>query len=200
MCIPMLAAAVASAGSAAAAGGSFLAANSGLFSLLGAGVSAVGAYQQSQGQKQAAKYDAAVAAANAKTAEFKAEDAQDRALRDAETIGRQQAAMRGKQRAVMATNGLDLSSGTPQGLQDATDYYGLQDQKTAVDNGETEAWGLRTQRDNFNTEAQMQRNRAKSISPFGALATSLLGSASTISSRWAVKESSGSGNAWSFAK
>jgi len=184
MCLPAIAA--------------FAAANSGVISLVGAGVSALGQYQQSKAAKSAAKYEAAVADSNAKVAEFKAQDAQDRAQVDAENIGRQQAAMRGKQKAAIAANGIDLSSESAGSILNATDFYGLQDQKTAVDNGGREAWGYRTQSANYRTEAQMQRNKASSISPFGSMATSLLGSAGSLSERWAAKNPTGSTSSWKW--
>jgi hypothetical protein len=178
---------------------SFAAANTGAISLLGAGASALGQYQQAQGAKSAAKYNAAVANANAKVAEFKAQDAIDRAQTNAENIGRQQAAMRGKQRATIAANGMDLSSQSAQSILDATDFYGLADQKSATDSGLTEAWGHRTQGASYQAEAQMQRNRASSISPFGAAATSLLGSAGGIADKWAAKNPTKGSSAWSWA-
>lgn len=185
--IPMIGAA---AGMSAAA----IATATTVATVAGATLTAYGAYQQAQGQKSQAKYNAAVQENNARVAEFKAEDAQDRAQTDAENVGRQQAAVRGKQRAQLAANGLDLSSGTPLSVQEQTDYYGLKDQKTATDNGAREAWGLRSQRDSYSAESQMQRNTAKSISPFGALATSLLGSSGKIADRWLVNNPTSGGS------
>ena len=179
----------------------FAAANSGTISLIGAGVSALGQYQQASAAKGAAKYQASVASANAKVAEFKAQDAVDRAQVEAENLGRQQAALRGKQKATIAANGIDLASESAGSILNATDFYGLADQKTATDNGAREAWGYRTQGANYQAEAQMQRNRASSISPFGSMATSLLSSAGSLADKWSVKQPTfGSGSAWSFAK
>lgn len=177
MCLPAIATAVASAASA-------IAPYSTLLSVAGAGFGAVSSYQQAQGQKDMAKYNASVSAANAKVAEFKAQSAQDNALRDAENVGRHQAAVRGKQTAAFAANGLDLSTGSPASVLEATDYYGLQDQATAVNNGNQQAWGLRAQRDGYQADSRMQRAQASSISPFGAAAGSLLGSAAKLSSKW----------------
>ncbi len=193
MCLPAVIAPIAS----------FMSANATLLSVAGMGMQAVGAYQQAQGAKAAAKYEASVASANAKVAEFKAQDAQDRAQVDAENLGRQIAATRGKQKAAMAANGLDLSSGTPQSILDATDFYGLQDQTTLATNANREAAGYRTQGANYQAEASMQRSRASSISPFTSMATSLLTSAGTLSDKWTAKNPApafGSGSAWSFAK
>lgn len=177
--------------------GSFFSANATTISLLSAGANAVGQYQQSAAQKSAAKYSAAVANANAKVAEFKAQDALDRGQRDAEEVGRRQAGIRGQQKAGMAKAGLDLSSGTPGSILDSTDYYGLQDQATSVNNAGKEAFGHRAQGASATAEAEAQTARARSISPFGDAATSLLGSATKLSSKWYDKQPTpGSRSAW----
>ncbi len=177
MCVEAIVAFASSASSA-------LAPYSTLLSVGSAAAGAVGAYQQAQGQKDLAKYNASVSAANAKVAEFKAQSAQDNALRDAENLGRRQAAIRGKQRAALAANGLDLNDGSPAALLATTDYYGLEDQATAVNNGNQQAWGLRAQRDSYSADASMQSARASATSPFSAAAGSLLGSAAKLSSKW----------------
>lgn len=182
---------------AATTAGGFLAANSTAIGLLGSAVSAVGSYQQAQGQKEAMKYNAAVADANAKTANFAAQDAKDRAELRAVMVGRKVADVRGRQRAAIAANGLDLSYGNAQDMQEATNYYGLEDQRTERDSGEREAYSLRSQAGNFSNDAAMNRARAGSISPFGAAATSLLGSATSIASKWYDKQPVG-GSAWKF--
>lgn len=182
----------------------FIAANSTPIGLIGAGMQALGTYQQAQGAKAAAKYEASVASANAKVAEFKAQDAIDRGQRDAETLGRQIAATRGKQKATLAANGMDLSGETAQSILSGTDFYGVQDQQTLATNTNREAWGFRTQGAGYEAEASMQRARASSISPLMSTATSLLTSAGTLADKWTQRNPSspafGSGSAWSFAK
>ena len=190
MCLPAVIAPIAA----------FAAQNATLLSVAGAGLSAYGVYQQSAGQKAAAKYEASVASANAKVAEFKAQDALDRAQVDAENVGRRVASMRGQQKAALAANGLDLSSGTPQSILSATDFYGLADQATVANNANREAAGYRTQGANYQAEASMQRSRASSISPFTSMATSLLTSAGSLSDKWTVKNptAANTGSAWEF--
>lgn len=187
---------------AATAVASFAAQNATLISLAGTGLSAYGSYQQAQGQRTAAKYNAAVARVNAKVAEFKAQDAQDRAQIEAENIGRAQASMRGKQKAAIAANGLDLSSETAGSILNATDFYGLQDQANVISGGEREAWGYRVQGANYRSEAEMQSSRARSISPFGAAAGTLLSGAGSIADKWKPKAPSesplGTWSSWSF--
>lgn len=194
--LPVIAEAAAGASGLAGSVGTFLGANSTAIGLLGAGVSAYGSYQQAQGQKQAANYNAAVADANAKTAEFAAQDAKDRAEQRAIMVGQKVADVRGRQRAALAANGLDLSYGNAAGIQETTDYYGSQDQRTERDNGEREAYSLRSQSSNFSNEATMNRSRADNISPFGAAATSFLGSATSIAGKWYDKQPSSSGSIW----
>lgn len=192
MCLPAIAA--------------FAAANSTALSVAGSVVGAIGQYQQASAAKTAAKYESAVASANAKVAEFKAQDVQDRAQQDAENLGRQIAAVRGKQKATIAANGIDLSSGSAQSLLDATDFYGALDQATLANNANKDKWSLQQQASNYKAEAQMQSSRASSISPFTSLATSLLGSAGKLADKWSVKNPAGeepyfgSGSAWKFAK
>lgn len=196
MCFAAILPAIASAAGSA---GTFLAANSTAIGLLGSAVSAVGSYQQAQGQKASMKYNAAVADANAKTAEFAAQDAKDRAELRAVMVGRKVADVRGRQRAAIGANGMDLSFGNAQDIQDATNYYGLEDQRTERDSGEREAYSLRSQSANFSNEAAMNRAKAGSISPFGAAATSLLGSATSVASKWYDKQpTSTAGSSWKF--
>lgn len=186
MCLdPVSAAAISGVFSSATASvGSFLTTYAAPLQIAGAGFGAVSSYQSAQAQKSAAKYESAVASANAKTAEFAAQDAQDRGIREAEALGIQQNALRARQRATMAANGLDLASGTPQAVQDTADFYGLQDIETTANNANREAWSLKSRGQNFRTDAAMQSARAGAISPFSSAATSLLGSAATISSKW----------------
>lgn len=181
--------------------GSFLSTNATALQFASAGLSAIGTYQQSAAQKSAMKYSAAVANANAKVAEFKAQDAIDRGVRDAEEVGRRQAAIRGKQRAGFAAAGLDLSSGSAAGVLEATDYYGLGDQATAIDNASKEAFAHRAGGANYQAEAAARTAQASNISPVRDAGFSLLGSATKIATRWYDTEPAfGSGAAWSFPK
>jgi hypothetical protein len=181
----------------------FMAANAGMIMAASAGVSMLGAMQQSKAQKTAAEYNSAIAANNAKVSEWQAQDAQDRALRNAEDLGRRQAAVKGEQKAKMAANGLDLSMGTPEAVLDQTDFYGLQDQANAVDAGNKEAWALRTKRDSFTAESGWQRSKAAAESPAMAGATSLISSAGNVASRWARPGAGGTGmgnpNGWGWS-
>lgn len=182
MCLPAIAA--------------FAAANAGTISAVSAGVGALGAYQSSAAAKAGANYQAAVATSNAKVEEWKAQDAENRADLEAQNLGRKIASVRGQQKAAMGANGVDLGFGSAQVTLDQTDFYGLQDQKTVIDNGNTEAWGARTRAANFKTEAAWASSRAKSENPLLAGGLSLLGSAGNIADKWAVKNPTSAGRSW----
>jgi len=74
--------------------------------IAGAAVSAYGSYKQGQYQKSAAEY-------NAKIAERDAELARRKAAYDAETSAEKYKVLMGKQRALYAKAGVDITSGSP---------------------------------------------------------------------------------------
>lgn len=158
-----------------------------MLALAGAVSGAAGAMQTAQAQKSAASYQAQVSANNAKVAGWQAESADARGQDDAMAVGRKQADVRGKQAASMAANGLDLSSGSPAAVLEQTDYYGLADQKTAVQNASDTAWGLRTKGDSYTAESNMQKSKADGINPLMSGATSLLGSAGNVADKWSTQ-------------
>lgn len=133
-------------------------------------MSTYGAYQQSEAAKNAAEY-------NAKVAAIQGQDAIDRGDTDQQAIGRKQAAVRGQQQANMAANGLDLSSGSPAAILDQTDYYGLADQATVINNSRREAAG-------FTSRGAMASAQADAYSPMASAGASLLTSSGTVADRW----------------
>ncbi len=139
-------------------------------STAGLALSGYGAYKQSEAAKQAAQY-------NAKVAAMQGQDAIDRGDTDQQTVGRKQAAMRGQQTANMAANGLDLSSGSPSAILDQTDYYGLADQATTINNSRREAAG-------FKSRSAMASAQADAYSPLTTAGASLLTSSGTVADRW----------------
>lgn len=161
---------VAGEGAATAGGLSSLQTASLLASAAGTGAQVYGQYQQAEAAKSAAEY-------NQKVANLQAQDAQDRGVQDQEALGRKISALRGQQRANMAANGLDLSSGTPEALLDQTDYYGLEDQRTL--------------QNNINREVATYKNRsnlygvqADSTSPMLAASGSFLTGAGAVADKW----------------
>ena len=142
------------------------------------------AYQASEARKSAGEYDAAVARNNAQVSKWKASDAEDRATTTAMNIGRQVNETRGKQSAALAANGLDLGFGSASESLAKTDYFGLVDQKTAIENGNNETWGYRQQASNYETQANWSSAKANAENPWLSAGMSMLGSAGNVADKW----------------
>lgn len=140
---------------------------------VGSGVmSAAGAYQQGQVQKQVARN-------NATMAEYAAQDAQRRGEEDAQAIQRKAAGLKGTQRAMMAARGLDLGVGTPAEILDQTDFFAEQDVNTTRYNARRDAWNYRARGQQDMFEGRMAARTANQQA-FG----SLLGTAGNVSDKW----------------
>lgn len=141
----------------------------------GSGVmSAAGMYQQGQMQKQ-------VAANNATMAEYAAQDAQRRGELEAQAVQRKAAGLKGTQRAMMASRGLDLGTGTPAEILDQTDFFAETDVATARGNAARDAWSYRAQAQDL----RQQGNFAARNANLQAFST-LLGSAGSVADKWSV--------------
>lgn len=141
-----------------------------LASAAGTGMQMYGQYQQGEAARNAAIY-------NQKVANLQAQDAQDRGSLEQEALGRKISALRGQQRANMAANGLDLSSGTPEALLDQTDYYGLEDQRTVANNTNREVA-------TYKNRGNLYGMQADSASPLLAAGGSFLTGAGAVADKW----------------
>lgn len=144
-----------------------------LAATVGSGVMAAGGmYQQGQAAEATARN-------NAKMAEYAAQDAQRRGEQDAMEIQRKGASLKSSQRVALAANGLDLSYGTAADMLDQTDFFTQSDAATARTNARKDAWSARAGGQNALMEGRFARQNATA----GA-AGSLLGTASTVASKW----------------
>jgi hypothetical protein len=153
-------------------------------SAIGTGLSVVSSYQQAKGQQAQLEYQAAVDTNNAKVAEYKAQDAQNRGELEAQRIARAAGQLKGSQRTAMAARGLDLGEGTAFALQEQTDIFSLYDQATARENASKEAYANRTQGANYTASAAGSRAAAGNINPGMAAVGTLLSSAGRVASKW----------------
>lgn len=150
----------------------------------GMAASAVGAYANSRGTKQAYEAQAQVSRNNAMLAGWQADDAIRRGERDASRLRMQRNQLKGRQRAVLAANGVDLGVGSALGVLTDTDYFTDVDVGTVKDNAAREAWALRNQAMNFTSDAALLAMRGGRESPFLAAGSSLLTSAGRVSGSW----------------
>ena len=151
---------------------------------LGAGMQAVGAYRNSKAAEIAFKAQSQVNENNAVVAEWQSQDAERRGQVAAGAHRTKVKQFKGAQRARLAANGVDLGEGSAVEILTDTDYFGEVDAGTILDNAAREAWGYRTQAQNFTTESTLLRNRGDAESPNLAMTTSLIGGATRMSSTW----------------
>ncbi len=144
-----------------------------LAATVGSGAMAAGsAYQQGQVAKQTARN-------NATMAEYAAQDAQRRGEEQVQSIQRKAAGLKGAQRSIMASRGLDLGSGTPAELLDQTDFFAEQDVATTRYNASRDAWSSRAQGQDMLTQGRYAARTANQQA-----IGSLMGTAGSVSDKW----------------
>lgn len=147
-------------------------------------VSAYGAYQGAKGQKNQARYQAAVARNNAQVAEWQAKDAAERGAQGEMENRRKYARLAGAQRAALASQGLDMSEGSALALLGDTELYSTLDSTNIKANTEREVWARKNQVNDANAQAGLYQMQADNISPGMAFGATLLNSAGSVSERW----------------
>jgi hypothetical protein len=132
---------------------------------LPAAFAAVSAYSGAKANKDAAKWEAQVAGANAQTSEALAVDAVARGNVASNQVRRQGDQLMGRQRAVMASRNIDLTQGSALSILQDTDYFSRIDEATVKSNAAREAWGYRVQKTNYQNQSAFAQSRADQINP-----------------------------------
>lgn len=146
--------------------------------------SAFGAYGEAKAQRQALEYQAAVDRNNAELMRWAAADATQRGEKAVQTHQLDTAALKGRQRAVFASRGVDLGEGSPARILSDTEFLGALDNQTIRRNAAREAYGYTTKATQYENDAAGAAYGARNIHPALAGVTSLLDGASTVASRW----------------
>lgn len=152
--------------------------------VLGAGAGAYGAYKQADAAKEATSFNAAGYEQNRVYAEQQATDA---IARGEENARRSRMAMRmliGAQRARMAANNVKLDSGSPLAVQMDTRMLGELDVTMLRENAKREADGYRNQGASYGVQAALTKAQGDSVSPFLAVAPTVLTSAGSVADKW----------------
>jgi hypothetical protein len=154
---------------------------------------AASTYVSIQGQQQAghaakaqADYQAGVARNNAILAQRAATDARQRGDVAADQSAQRTQALIGKQRAILAQNGVDVNSGSALDITTDTAGAGKLDELTLRSNAERAALGYEAQGSNFNAAAgldELTGANALSAANTASLGTALSG-AGTVASKW----------------
>ena len=146
----------------------------------GAITSTIGAYNSAQSQKDGLNFAAGIADLNARMSE---RSAQGELMRGQREVGRSRiatAGLKGRQRASLAANGVDLGVGSAAEILTSTDVLGEIDANTLQANAVRQAWGYRTQAVGYQNDALMKRASADSISPGMAAFSTLLTEGSKV--------------------
>ena len=154
------------------------------FGLSSAVSSAGSAYLSSQSAKLNAEARARMAGINARIAELNAQSIQMQGQREAGSLSLRAGQIKGSQRAALAANGVDLGEGSAAEVQTSTDLLKEIDMHTATSNALARAWGARMDGLNATIEGTVANATAGAISPAFSGSMSLLGSASTVASKW----------------
>jgi type II secretory pathway pseudopilin PulG len=151
---------------------------------VGTVMAASSAMQQSQASKDAANYNAAVQRNNAIAADYQAQDAYKRGEKAVEDHLRKTAALRGKQTATMAANGVDISEGTPLNILTDTELFAEIDTNTIRNNAATEAWGFKNQAANYNAQGTLASMSARNADPMMAGVSTLISGGASVADKW----------------
>lgn len=123
---------------------------------------AVGSIQQGQASAAAAKANAQVNEMNAVMADRRAKDALERGQKEEQRKRQEVSAIKGKQVAAMAANGVDVSFGSPLDTIVDTAVLGELDALTIRTNAARESYDYRVDAVNKRANASLQRSQAKS--------------------------------------
>lgn len=126
----------------------------GTLGLAGTIMSVNGIKQEGRAESKANQYNAAIM-------RQQAEDAKARGLEEQVSAARKNKQLLGQQRAMMAANGVDLSSATPMELFTQTAEFGEEDRQTIIDNTNREVWGYNTQATLYDMAAKQAKKAAK---------------------------------------
>lgn len=145
---------------------------------------AYSAYAQSRGAREQASYQKAVNANNAVMSEYAAADAEKRGEEAVKDQARQITSFRSNQQAVLASRGLDITTGSPLDILESSAYYGGVDQARTRENAQREAWGYRVEGQNYTGASAMYGAQRDANSPLLATTTSLLNSGANVAQSW----------------
>jgi len=125
-----------------------------------------------------------VAKQNAALANQQALDAAKKGNQELEMQAQKVRALKGAQTAALASNGLDLSEGTPLAILNSTDQIGASDAAVIRQNVDRQIWGFRMQANNYSSEAAANN-------PFLAGTSTLLTGAGQVADSWYKRKAGG---------
>ena len=150
----------------------------------GAGLSAVGAFNQGTAQQGVLGYEASVANNNATLANYQASVAAQVGAQNEQSVELKTAQLMGTQKADMAANGIVMGPGSANEVLASSKYMGERDAMTVQNNTANQVWADQMQAQNYTSEANADNAEKKAISPILGAASSLLGTAGQVAPYW----------------
>lgn len=153
---------------------------------LGAGVSAFGSMKSGEAQAGMYNYQASIAKVNQQIAKQNADYALAAGEVEAQRSGMKTRAQIGETRAIQGASGLDVNTGSAARVRTSEAEIGLQDQALIRSNAARRAYGYEVEGEQQKSQASlygMAAENASSAGKIGAL-SSILGGASSVSSKW----------------
>ncbi len=150
----------------------------------GAAASTVGSWYASVDAKNQQEAAADLAALNARMSEMGADAAMRSGLRRESAHRMQVSALKDRQVASMAANGVDLGSASAQRVLNSTDTLGEIDANAVHADAVAAAFGYRTQAVNYRNDETMRRAAAGAISPGMSALTTLIDQGGRVASSW----------------
>lgn len=151
-----------------------------------------------KGQAKIAESNARISEINARISELGAQSALQQGKHQVADLTMRAGQLKGRQRASMAANGVDLNVGSAAETQASSDILKEIDKGTIRLNAVRDAFGYRTQALNQTAQAGMaradaagMRAGASGISPGGSAFSTLLGGATQVASNWYKMDQSG---------
>lgn len=169
---------------------------------LATGASVYGQIQAGKAAQDQAAYQAGVARNNEILAKRAADDARVRGELEMQQAFIKNQNLLGRQRAVLAANGVDVNTGSALQIQKDTAQLGKLERLTIRSNAEREALGFEAQGMNFNADAQLatlKGDAAAASSRTAAFSTALTGAGDVASKWYAFKKEGVFGSGGGFA-
>jgi hypothetical protein len=132
-------------------------------------VGAVGSLMQGQAAKSAAMAQASANEQNARIADEQARDAVRRGAYEELKFRRQAAILQGQQRSMLAASGVEVDTGSPLAIQDASRREADQDAAVIRFDAEREAWAHGVQATNYRNAASAARAEGRNAMTAGLI-------------------------------
>lgn len=173
------------AGSTAAPASGFNMGQAGaIMGIFGAIQSGIGSYFAAESAKQNLEFQANMAAINARMAENTAQSIFSAGQKQAGMVSQKYGQVKGSAKASQAARGIQAGVGSAAEEIASIDLAKETDMLTINANTVRQAWAARTQSVNAQNESLLKGTTAESISPFSAMSTSLISSASQVAPQW----------------